>query len=179
MSESTVVDPSETPVRDDPAGTPFGPGGRPFGGARPYLLGVVVLGGLAAVPIMLSDRAPDLFDRLTDWIEESFFPDVWWDNKDLVPPGDVAMHLVLFGGLALAVGLMCWSWRTFALGQAGVLVGGLMLELLQPVFTDSRNVEVHDVVSNVAGQVAGMLAALALIALQARRRRSRAASPPR
>lgn len=148
-----------------PAGTAFGPGGRPTGGLRPYLAGLLLLGAVLAVPIMLSDRAPDFFDRVTDTIEERWFPDVWWDDiKPLVPEADVAMHVLFFGGLALVVGLLSWSWRTFALGQLGVLALGTGLELLQPVFTTSRNIQLHDVVSNVGGQVLGI--GVALLAVQ-------------
>ena len=163
------------------AGTAFGPGGRPTGGLRPYLAGLLVVGGLLAVPIMLSDAAPGFFDRVTDTIEERWLPDVWWDTVKpaVVPDADVAMHLVFFGGLALVVGLLSWSWRTFVLGQAAVAALGFALELLQPVFTSSRNIQLHDVVANLLGQAVGLLAALGLIALLRWRRGAEAVAVDR
>jgi hypothetical protein len=174
-----VSDADTAPAAASPRGTPFGPGGHPTGGVRPYLLALLVLGGVVSVPLMLSDRAPDLFDRVTDAIEENVFPDLWWEVKTIVPAGDVAMHVLFFAGLALVAGLLSWSWRTFVLGQVGVLAAGMALEVMQPVFTSSRNIQLHDVASNVGGQLAGMVAALGLIALVRRRRRSVAPVAPR
>ncbi|QGG96860.1 hypothetical protein [Actinomarinicola tropica] len=152
---------------DARTGTPFGPGGRPTAGLRPWLAGVVVLGAVLAVPIMLLDRAPDVFDRITDEIEERWFPDVWWhDIKPLVPEADVVMHVVLFGGLALLAALLAWSWPVLLAGQAAVFGGAFALELLQPLVTSSRDIEVHDMVSNVSGQALGLLVGLALIGLE-------------
>ena len=159
---------ASTPVR----GTAFGPGGRPTGGLRPYLAAVLAVAGLLAVPIMLSDQAPDFFDRVTDGIENSL-PDIWWDDvKPLVPAGDVVMHLVFFGGLALVVGLLAWSWRSFVLGQVGVLSLGILLELAQPLVTSSRNIEVHDIASNLLGQAVGVAVALGCIQALSWRRRA-------
>lgn len=163
-----------------PRPTPFGPGGRPTSGLRPYLAGLLLVLGLLTVPIMLSDRAPDLFDRVTDTIEERWFPDVWWDDvKPVLPEADVAMHLVFFGGLALVVGLLAWSWRTFWWGQLGVLALGVLVELAQPVVTSSRNIQVHDAVSNVAGQLVGIAVALAAVGLVRWRRGAIGGAAPR
>jgi hypothetical protein len=143
--------------------TPFGPGGTPREGIRPWLAGIGALGALALVPLVFADRAPELLDGISDSIENTF-GDWYWDGiKPFFPRPDTAMHLLIFASAALLVGLLCWSWRTFVVGQVVVLGAGLVIEVLQPMFTSSRDFQTHDIVSNLVGQAIGIAAALAVI----------------
>lgn len=142
--------------------TPFGPGGTPRGGIRPWLAGVAALGAVGMVPLMFADRVPGMLDRISDSIENGFGDWYWSGIKPYFPRPDEAMHVLLFAGAALLVGMLCWSWRTFAVGQALVLAAGLGIEFLQPVFTSSRDIQEHDIVSNLIGQSIGVVVAVAL-----------------
>jgi hypothetical protein len=143
--------------------TPFGPGGSPREGIRPWFAGLGVLGALALVPLVFADRVPGMLDRTSDSIENTF-GDWYWDViKPFFPRPDTAMHLLIFASAAMLVGLLCWSWRTFVIGQVVVLVVGLVVEVLQPTLTSSRNFQTHDIVSNLAGQAIGIASALAVI----------------
>jgi len=138
------------------------------------LAGLGVLAALLLVPVMFADRAPAVLDRISDRIENTF-PDFYWDTlKPHFPEADVAMHLLVFGGAALAVGLICWSWRTFVLGQLMVFGAGLVVEVLQPVVTSSRNIELHDVLGNAVGQAIGIAVALVIIGTRSLWERRRA-----
>ena len=143
--------------------TPFGPGGAPLSGARPWLAGLGAVGLLVMVPLMFADRAPGALDRISDSIENTF-PDYYWHTlKPHFPEADVAMHLMVFSAAALLVGLLCWSWPSFVAGQIAIFAGGLAIEVLQPMFTSSRDNETHDMAANILGQALGM--GLALVAI--------------
>lgn len=165
------------PLPDDRPGrqpTPFGPGGRPWAGARAPLAALLVAGGLALLPIMFSDRAPGLLDRVSRRIERSL---PWWLRTRVdghLPEPDLAVHLLVYGGLALLVGLVAWSWASFVRGQVAIFVASVALELLQPVFATERTVQLSDVVGNATGQIVGALLAVALVAVwrSAERRRT-------
>jgi hypothetical protein len=132
-------------------------------GARPWLAGLAALGLVAMVPLMFADRAPGVLDRISDGIENTF-PDYYWDTlKPHAPEADVAMHLMLFATAAVLVGLVCWSWPTFVAGQVAILAGGMAIEVLQPMFTSSRDIETHDMAANLLGQAMGIGFALVVI----------------
>jgi len=114
---------------------------------------------------MFADRAPGLLSALSKDIERSL-PDFFrftLKPKLPNPEPDLAVHLAVFSTCAVLVGLVCWSWWTFLVGQLLLFGGGVAIEILQPVVSSSRDVQVSDVAANVTGQVIGILLALALI----------------
>lgn len=141
--------------------TPLGPGGRPFRGWRivPLLLS---LGALAAnAVILLSDRAPGLFRRLSARIDAGVsraagaagvgLP----DSSVGVPRSDFDVHVVIWAVAALLIGLASWSWASLLLGSATVFASSVALELAQRSYSRSRTVQSEDVVANAVGVVAG------------------------
>jgi hypothetical protein len=160
--------------------TPFGPGGAPREGIRPWVAGVAALLVVALIPLMFADRAPDLLRAMSKDIEHAL-PDFFrftLKPKLPNPEPDLAVHLAVFSSAAVLVGLVCWSWRTFLVGQLLVLGGGVAIEILQPVVSSSREVQMSDIAANVSGQVIGIFLALAAIGAWAWWERHRAAHQP-
>jgi hypothetical protein len=143
--------------------TPFGPGGTPRAGIRPWLALVGLIGFVVLIPLVFSDRIPGILDRASDNIENTFGDWYWHGIKQFFPRPDTAMHMMIFACAALVVGLLCWSWRTFAIGQIIVLLIGLVIEVLQPMFTNSRDFQDHDILGNLMGQTVGIVVALGCI----------------
>jgi hypothetical protein len=140
---------------------PLGPGGRPFRGWRivPLLLS---LGAFAAnAVILLSDRAPGLFRRLSSRIDVGVHRAAGAAGVDVsgtsvrVPQSDFNVHVALWAVAALLVGLAMWSWASLVMGSAAVLVTSAGLELAQKAYTQSRTVQFEDLLGNTMGVVIG------------------------
>ena len=141
--------------------TPLGPGGRPFRGWRfvPLLLSV---GAFAAnAVILLSDRAPGLFRRVSARIDAGVSrvadaTGVGGPGSDVgVPQSDFDVHVVIWAAVALLVGLAVWSWLTLFLASGVVFASSVALELAQRRFTNSRTVQFEDLMANAVGVVCG------------------------
>ena len=147
--------------------SPLGPGGRPFRGWRvvPLLLS---LGALAAnAVILLSDRAPGLFRRLSVRIDAGVSRAAGATGVDVpggrvrVPRSDFDVHVLIWGVAALLVGLAMWSWASLVLGSATLFGSSVALELAQRTYTNSRTVQSDDVLANAVGVIAGTCAVAA------------------
>ena len=121
------------------------------------------VGVIALVPIMLSDRAPALLRWLSRNIEEELPQRLRARMIGQLPEPDVAIHLLVYGGLAVLVALLAWSWWTLVLGQLLLFGGGIVVELSQGALTMRRSVETSDMIGNAVGQVTGFVVAFALI----------------
>ncbi|HET7718400.1 MAG TPA: hypothetical protein VFK43_00445, partial [Acidimicrobiales bacterium] len=125
---------------------PLGPGGRPFRGWRvvPLLLSLGVFAVNAV--ILLSDRAPGLFRRLSSRIDAGVNRAAGAAGVDVpagsvrVPQSDFDVHVVIWAVAALLVGLAMWSWASLVVGSAAVLVASVALELAQQAYSRSRTV---------------------------------------
>jgi hypothetical protein len=146
---------------------PLGPGGRPFRGWRvvPFLL---ALGALAVnAVILLSDRAPGLFSRLSSRIDAGVHRAAGAAGVDVpggsvrVPQSDFDVHVLIWAVAALLVGLAMWSWASLVMGSAAVLVASIGLELAQQAFSRTRNVQFTDLMGNTVGVVTGTCAVAA------------------
>lgn len=146
---------------------PLGPGGRPFRGWRvvPLLLS---LGAFAVnAVILLSDRAPGLFRRISSRIDAGVHRAAGAAGVDVpggsvrVPQSDFDVHVAIWAVAALLVGLAMWSWASLVMGSAAVLVTSAGLELAQSAYTRSRNVQFDDLIANTVGVVAGTCAVAA------------------
>jgi hypothetical protein len=62
---------------------------------------------------------------------------------------------------ALLVGLAMWSWASLVLASAAVLVASAGIELSQQSLTQSRTLQLQDLLGNVLGVVTGMCAVAA------------------
>ena len=140
---------------------PLGPGGRPFRGWRlvPLLLS---LGALAAnAVILLSDRAPGVFSRLSSRIDAGVHRAAGAAGVDVpggsvrVPQSDFDVHVAIWAVAALLVGLAMWSWASLVTGSAAVLVASVALELAQQAYSRSRTVQFDDIMGNILGVVIG------------------------
>lgn len=146
---------------------PLGPGGRPFRGFRvvPLLLSLVAFAVNAV--ILLSDRAPGLFRRLSSRIDAGVHRAAGAAGVDVpggsvrVPQSDFDVHLAIWAVAALLVGLAMWSWASLVMGSAAVLVASVGLELAQQAYTRSRTVQFDDIIANTVGVVAGTCAVAA------------------
>lgn len=142
----------------------MGPRHRPPLGVRVFagLLGVGVLALNAAV--MLSDRAPsflrrvfgDFAGRLSDRIDAGGRPaQIATDPR--LPEGDSLVHIAVWGLAIVMVGLAVWTWRGLAVGGVVVFVASIVVEVAQGRYTDTRVVELDDIVANGVGIVLGSL----------------------
>jgi hypothetical protein len=142
-------------------GTPLGPGGRPFRGWRflPLLLSFGAL-GLNAV-ILLSDRAPGLFRRLSVRIDAGVKQAAGAAGVDVpgssvgVPRSDFDVHVLIWAVAALLVGLAAWSWVSLFMASATVYASSVVLELAQDAYSRSRTVQFSDLVGNAVGVLIG------------------------
>ena len=146
---------------------PLGPGGRPFRGWRvvPLLLSLAAFA--ANTVILLSDRAPGLFRRLSSRIDAGVQRAAGAAGVDVpgararVPQSDFYVHVAIWAVAALLVGLAMWSWASVATGSAAVLVASAGLELAQQAYSRSRTVQFEDLVGNTLGVVIGTCAVAA------------------
>jgi len=130
------------------------------------------LGAFAAnAVILLSDRAPGLFRRLSARIDAGVSRAAGAAGVD-VPGGrvgvsrsDFDVHVLIWAVAALLVGLAAWSWLSLAFASATVFLGSVALELAQRTYSSSRTVQFLDVVANGVGVLAGTcgVAAFALV----------------
>ena len=140
---------------------PLGPGGRPFRGLRviPLLLSLCAVAVNAV--ILLSDRAPGLFRRISARIDAGVSRAAGATGVDVpgrdvrVPRSDFDMHVLIWAVAALLVGLAAWSWMSLFLASATVFASSVALELAQRTYSNSRTVQFQDIVANGVGVAAG------------------------
>ncbi len=141
--------------------TPLGPGGRPFRGLRviPLLLSLCAVAGNAV--ILLSDRAPGLFGRISARIDAGVSRAAGATGVDVpgrsvrVPRSDFDIHVLIWAVAALLVGLAAWSWVSLFVASATVFASSVALELAQRTYSASRTVQYDDLVANGVGVAAG------------------------
>lgn len=129
------------------------------------LLGVGAV--LAAIALLLSDRAPGLLemafgDRARQlWERIDAAERVGLRPDADVPPTDFLAHVAIWAVVATLFGLAVWSWRGLV-GSAVVLGGAsLLVELAQGRYSTARTVQADDAVANVIGVAMGVVAAAA------------------
>lgn len=148
---------------------PLGPGGRPFRGWRvlPALLSLGALGVNAL--ILLSDRAPGLFYRLSLRIDAGVHVAAGAAGLDVpgttvrVPKSDFGVHVLIWAVAALLLGLAAWSWLSLFMAAATAFASSVALELAQGSYS-RRSVQLSDVVGNGLGVLiaTGLVAAFSM-----------------
>jgi len=111
--------------------------------------------------ILLSDRAPGLFRRLSTRIDAGVSRAAGAAGVDVpdgrvrVPRSDFDVHVLIWAVAALLVGLAAWSWLSLAIASTTVFLSSVGLELAQRTYSSSRAVQFVDVVANGVGVLAG------------------------
>jgi len=122
----------------------------------------------ANLVILLSDRAPGLFRRLSGKIDAGVTraAGVAGTPSDIrVPQSDFDLHVALWGIAALLVGLAMWSWLSLLLGGATLFAVSVVVEGSQAVLTTTRTVQGADVAPNLLGVALGTVAVVVLAVL--------------
>jgi len=141
---------------------------------------VLSLGGFAANGlILLSDRAPGLFGRISARIDAGVTRAAGATGVDVpggdvrVPQSDFDVHVAIWAVATLLVGLAAWSWLSLCMAGGSVFLTSVAVELSQQFLTTSRTVQRQDVMANAVGVLTGSCAvavfALVWSAVSARR----------
>ncbi|MBK5221678.1 MAG: hypothetical protein JJE52_02140 [Acidimicrobiia bacterium] len=130
---------------------------------RRYVVALGVGAAISLAPIMLSDRAPALLASVSYRTERALPTWLGGQLKDRLPDPDIVVHVLVYTALALLVTFAVWSWRSFAVGQLLLLLGGGALEVSQVVLTSGRSASVVDASGNLVGQVIGVVAGLVAV----------------
>jgi hypothetical protein len=120
--------------------------------------------------ILLSDRAPGLFGRVSSRIDAGVSRAANVTGVDVpggnvrIPQSDFDVHVVIWAVATLLVGLAAWSWVSLYVVGGSVFLTSVAVELAQKVLTDSRTVQRQDVMANAVGVLCG-LGAVSVFAL--------------
>ncbi len=103
----------------------------------------------------MSDRAPGLLRRLSDRVDvgSSRAAEIASQAR---PQSDFEIHVLLWAMVTVFVGLAMWSSRSLLVSTIAVLVLSIAVEFSQGVLTQTRDVQVADMVANVVGASAGL-----------------------
>lgn len=153
------------------------------------LAGLVGFGAaLAAVAILLSDRAPgvlktmfgDVVVRISNRVDAAERADA--ALGDSVPENDAIVHIGIWATVAVLAGFALWTWWGLVASTAILAVGSLAVEVGQGRYSDTRAVERSDALANLVGVTIGAVvcallyvawSALAGLAAASRRRTDR------
>lgn len=121
------------------------------------LLALVAL--VATVAVLLSSRAPDVFDDVSDRVStrlDQRAPEARDAaeravRRTGVEESDALAHIGLWSGAMLLAGLATWSWVSLAVAVLIVFAGSTGLELVQERVSPTRITEWSDLVANAVG----------------------------
>jgi VanZ family protein len=135
--------------------SPLGPGGRPFAGWRPAvaLLGVGAM--LATAVLLMSDRAPGLLRRLSSRIDSGSSRAARL-AAETRPQSDFEIHILVWAGITVLVGLAMWSSRSLLVSAVAVLALSVGAERAQLLVTSTREMQLGDLVANTIGVLTGL-----------------------
>lgn len=113
---------------------------------------------------MLSDRAPGVLRsvfgagvrRLWDRIDAS--QRAQFVNEADLPEPDFVIHVIVWAVVLMLVAMAIWTWRGLTLAVVGVFACSVAIELAQARYSDTRSVELDDVVGNGLGVALGAVA---------------------
>ena len=111
--------------------------------------------------ILLSDRAPGVFRRLSARIDSEVQRAAGAAGVDVpgrglrAPQSDFDIHVLIWGVAALLVGLAAWSWVSLFMASSTVFASSVVLELAQGAYSRTRSVQFSDIVGNALGVVVG------------------------
>jgi hypothetical protein len=129
------------------------------------LIGLLAL--LFNAALMISDRAPGLLRRLGGELVDELSARIDADSgvtsavRDGLPESDLVVHVGVWAVAVILAGVAVWSWRRLVLAAVFTFTASVFIEAAQDLYTDTRSVEIDDVVANGLGVAAGS----ALVAL--------------
>jgi VanZ family protein len=127
------------------------------------LLGIAAMAFAAA--LMLSDRAPSVLRRLFGedarrlWDRIDASERAQFVNQAGVPEADFVIHVMVWAVIVLLVAMAIWTWRGLTAVVAGVSASSVIIEVAQGRYSDTRSVELDDLVANGVGVAIGACAA--------------------
>ena len=126
------------------------------------VMGVLVLA--VNTLILLSDRAPGLFRRLSARLDASSLQPVSAQVQPggRLPETDFMIHVALWALATVLVALAMGSVWSKAVAAGTVLAYSAALEVAQGVFTSNRSPQRADMVGNALGVAAGLAVAVAV-----------------
>ena len=124
-----------------------------------------VISVVSIVALMLSDRAPrllrDVFGDAAERLSERIDASARLPSTDRLPESDFLVHIGLWAVAAVLVGWTVWSWRGLLLGALTMLAVSMLVEAAQGTYSETRKVEVSDVIANALGVGLGATVAAA------------------
>ena len=123
------------------------------------LIGLLAL--LFNTALMISDRAPGVLRRLGGELVDELSERIDADSgvasavSDGLPESDLIVHVGVWAVAVILAGVAVWSWRRLALAAVFTFTASVFIEAAQGLYTDTRSVEIDDVVANGFGVVAG------------------------
>lgn len=133
-------------------------------------LGVLAMLGIVLVVLFLSlssrgfsavDDAADGARVVVRGVEETLDADLVSRN-DIPWERDEIAHLVGWGSVMVAVGLLFRSRRSLGDLAVGVFAASIVIEVLQKVVTTTRRLEAEDISANSLGVMVGLMSLVAL-----------------
>lgn len=135
--------------------SPLGPGGRPFRRWRPLAALFAAGALLAATVVLLSDRAPGLLRRLSARIDTGSSRAAELASQAR-PQSDFEVHVLVWVAVTFFVGLAAWSSRSLLVSVVAVLFLSMAVEVGQRYVTQTRDVQLADMVANAVAVSAGL-----------------------
>ena len=116
---------------------------------------------LCNTALMISDRAPGVLRRLGGELVDELSERIDADSgvasavSDGLPESDLIVHIGIWAVAVILAGVAVWSWRRLALAAVFTFTASVFIEAAQGLYTDTRSVEIDDVVANGLGVAAG------------------------
>lgn len=149
--------------RDDKTGPGHSPARRPPVGLRVFV-GVLAVGAVVFnVALMLSDRAPGLSKRvfgdfalrLSNRLDAPRRVDEVTDGR--TPGSDAIVHIGVWAVAVTLIGLAIWRWSGLIVAALATFAASVFIETGQGRYSDTRAVEMSDVLANAVGVALGTM----------------------
>jgi hypothetical protein len=133
------------------------PTARPPVALRVFVGIIGVTTAVAAVAILLSDRAPgvltamfgDVVVQISDRVDAAERADSALGER--VPGNDAIVHIGIWAIIAALAGIALWTWLGLVASSAILGIGSLAVEVAQGRYSDTRVVERSDALANLVG----------------------------
>lgn len=146
-------------VRERP--TALGPGGERLSRPRRFAAAAALVAVVFTSLVMLSDRAPGILQRIAERIDAEVAAVALIGAHSVVDESDFQIHIGVWAAITVLVGLASWSWPSL-LGGAGIVFAySLALEVAQEMLSSTRAAQAADVLGNLIGVAAGLVAVAA------------------
>jgi VanZ family protein len=110
---------------------------------------------LATAVLLLSDRAPGFLQRLSSRIDSGSSRAARL-AAETRPQSDFEIHVVVWAGITVLVGLAMWSSRSLLVSAVAVLALSVVAERAQLLITSTREMQLGDLAANTVGVLTGL-----------------------